>query len=172
MVPSTSPQTLILYDGVCALCNWTVQFLLRHDRLRARPQNRRDGPHGDQRDEPDDDRRGHFLFAPLQSAAARSLLQRHGLDAHGLDADWLNTVCVVANYGEASERLLTKSSAALYAAGQLGGLWKLSAAGYAIPPVLRDAVYALAARYRYRLFGKYETCPLPAPLDRDKFIGL
>ena len=151
MLPSASPQTLILYDGVCALCNGTVRFLLRHDRSNDRKNDRSD----------------QFRFAPLQSAAARSVLQRHGLDAGGL-----RTVFVVANYGEASERVLTKSSAALYAAGRLGGWWKLSAAGYAIPRVLRDAVYGLVARFRYRLFGKYETCPLPDPLDRDKFIGL
>lgn len=159
MDPGAIPHTLVLYDGMCALCNGTVRFLLRRDRGDDRGEDRGD----DRRD----DRRDQFRFAPLQSAAARSVLQRHGLDA-----DNLQTVCVVANYGEASERVLTKSSAALYAAGRLGGWWKLSAAGYAIPRVLRDAVYGLVARFRYRLFGKYETCPLPDPLDRDKFIGL
>ncbi len=137
------PHTLILYDGVCALCNWMVKFLLRRDR------------------------RNKFYFAPLQSDVARAVLKRHGLDCEKLD-----TVCLTSDYGEASERVMTKSAGVLYAATRLGGVWRLSAVGLVVPRALRDAVYDLIARHRYRWFGNYKTCPLPEPRYRDKFLAL
>ncbi|HKR60260.1 MAG TPA: DUF393 domain-containing protein, partial [Pyrinomonadaceae bacterium] len=76
--------TVVLYDGVCGLCNRLNQFLLRRD--------------GQDR----------FRFASLQSDVAAQLLQRHGTDAIDLD-----TVYVVADYGMPNERLLSRSDAVL-----------------------------------------------------------
>ena len=131
---------IILYDGVCGLCNRFVQFVLRHDR------------------------KDQFRFAPLQSNFARTILERHSLNPEVLD-----TVYVVFDYGQSSERLLSRSEAASAVLKELGGVWRLWAKLLDfLPKRFRDWRYALVARNRYRFFGKYETCPLPDPRDRDK----
>lgn len=136
-----SGKTVVLYDGVCGLCNRLVQFLLRHDRHDS------------------------FRFAALQSEFASSLLRKHGIDA----AD-LNSVSVVADYGLEAERAFTKSDAVLRASWDLGGMWRIGEVGRLLPRAIRDWFYDLVARDRYRMFGKYETCPMPKAEDRVKFI--
>ena len=135
-------QTLVLYDGVCGLCNRLVAFLLRHDR------------------------HDQFRFAPLQSVVAQALLLRYNLDRDDFD-----TVVVLADYQRPTERALTRSEAALWAIGKLGGIWKLFAIAKLIPLALREVLYRFIARRRYRIFGKYDECPVPRPQDRHKFLG-
>jgi predicted DCC family thiol-disulfide oxidoreductase YuxK len=132
---------IVLYDGVCGLCNQLVQFLLKRDK---------------------DDR---LRYASLQSEFASKILVRHGLNPKDLD-----TVCVVVNFEESDERVLTKSTAILEVVGGLGGIWKISAVGKIFPRAVRDLFYDLVARNRYRVFGKYETCMLPEPRHRTKFL--
>jgi len=133
---------VILYDGVCGLCNRLVQFVLKHDK------------------------RDRFRFASLQSDLANTLLQRHDRDPHDLD-----TVYVVIDYTQPTERLLARSDAILFLLKELGGIWKLATAGKALPRTIRDGVYKLVARNRYRVFGKYDSCMLPEPKHRAKFLG-
>jgi predicted DCC family thiol-disulfide oxidoreductase YuxK len=140
-IPESNP--IVLYDGVCGLCNHLVQFLLKRDT------------------------RDRFRFASLQSEFANRLLTRHGVDPHDLD-----TVYVVKNYGQSSETLLARSDAILYMLKQLGGIWKLAGVGRVLPKVLRDAVYKIVARNRYRVFGKHESCMLPEPKHRAKFLDM
>jgi len=64
-----------------------------------------------------------------------------------------------------------ESSAALRIARYLPGGWKLLRIFTAIPRPLRDAVYRLIARNRYRWFGKMETCWLPTPELKGRFLG-
>ena len=60
---------------------------------------------------------------------------------------------------------------ALAIARHLGGTWAvLAAVGRIVPAVLRDALYNAVARTRYRVFGRYDACPLPAPEDRARFL--
>ena len=133
---------IVFYDGVCGLCNRIIQFLLKRDR---------------------NDR---LRFASLQSEFAANVLTRHGIDPKDLD-----TLHVVENYEEAGERVLNRSDAVLRAIGELGGLWSLAAiAGSIIPRPLRDLFYRFVARNRYRVFGKSETCMLPEPRHRAKFL--
>ena len=132
---------IVLYDGVCGLCNRAVQFLLkrdRHDRLR---------------------------FASLQSEFAAQLLQRHGFDNKDLD-----TVYVVLNQGDSGEALLAKGDAFLVFARELGGLWNVARLGRIIPRRIRNWLYDFVARHRYQIFGKYEACMLPDPRYKHKFI--
>jgi predicted DCC family thiol-disulfide oxidoreductase YuxK len=141
----TSPESnpIVLYDGVCGLCNRLNQFLLKrdaHDRLR---------------------------FASLQSDLAATLLKRHGADSHDLD-----TVYVVLGYDQPGERLLSRSDAIIHALRQLDGIWKLAGLGRVLPKFLRDSMYKLVARNRYRIFGKHETCILPDPKQRHKFLDV
>jgi len=142
--PMPSPgQTLVLYDGVCGLCNRLVSFLLRHDR------------------------RDQFRFAPLQSELAQTLLLRYHLDPNDFD-----TVVVLADFRQPAERALIRSQAALWAIGRLGGIWKLFAIAEVIPLPLREALYKFIARRRYQVFGKFNECPLPKAEDRHKFLSL
>jgi predicted DCC family thiol-disulfide oxidoreductase YuxK len=133
----------VLYDGVCGLCNGLNQFLLKRDV-------------GDR-----------LRFAPLQSNFSNVVLKRHGVDSAELD-----TVYVVLNYGYPDELLLARSDAILYLLGQPGGVWRLSKVGCWIPRFLRDALYNLVASNRYRLFGKYDSCMMPDPRHRDKFLDI
>jgi predicted DCC family thiol-disulfide oxidoreductase YuxK len=133
---------VLLYDGVCGLCNRAVQFTLRHDR-------------GDV-----------FRFAALQSELAGRVLARHGETASDL-----TSVYVVSDLGEAGERLLARSSAVIYLLQALGGRWRGLAALYgALPRRVRDGVYDWVARNRYGFFGKLEACPVPEAGARAKFL--
>ena len=135
---------IVLYDGVCGLCNRLVQFLIKRDK------------------------RGSLRFASLQSEFAAKVLSRHGIDPADLD-----TVHVVMNYEQPDERILNRSDAILRASRQLGGFWKTVAlAGRIIPRPLRDLVYRFVAGNRYRVFGKYDTCMLPEPGQRSRFIDV
>jgi predicted DCC family thiol-disulfide oxidoreductase YuxK len=137
------PNPIVLYDGVCGLCNRLVQFLLKHD---------------------SNDR---FRFASLQSEFANGLLKRHGVDPRDLD-----TVYVVKDYGQPNESLLARSDAILHMLAELGGVWKLTGIGRVLPKSFRDAVYKIVARNRYRVFGKHESCMLPEPKHRAKFLDV
>jgi predicted DCC family thiol-disulfide oxidoreductase YuxK len=135
---------IILYDGVCGLCNRLVQFLLKHDK------------------------QGRLRFAALQSDFAEKVLRRHGIDAKDLD-----TVQVIENYEQPGERVLQRSDAILRAGRELGGVWGASSSiAKIIPRPLRDLVYRFVATNRYRMFGKYDTCMLPDPDQRRRFLDL
>ena len=132
---------LLLYDGVCGLCSRVLQFVLEHDR------------------------RGVFSFAPLQGETGRAMVSRWGGNP-----DELTTFYVFANYRTASARLLARSDAALFIAEEIGWPWKAFAAVRVMPKVLRDPVYDLVARTRYRLFGRLDQCLLPRPEVRSRFV--
>lgn len=139
-MPGDGP--ILLYDGVCALCNRMVKFILR-----------RDAP-------------GRFRFASLQSDVAAGILARHGRDPRELD-----TVVVVIDCGRPTERLLDRSSAAVFVLKAMPGLWRVAGRALGlIPTPLRNFGYLVVARTRYRAFGKYETCPIPSPQHRGRFL--
>ena len=137
-------KPIILYDGVCGLCNRLVQFLLKHDRG------------------------GRLQFASLQSDFADKVLSRHGLNAKDLD-----TVHVVENYDQQDERVLQRSDAILRAGRELGGFWSASSSvAKVVPRPLRDLVYRFVATNRYRVFGKYDSCMLPDANQRSRFLDV
>jgi len=142
-VPEKEPKAVVLYDGVCGLCNRLNQFLLNRDRF------------------------DRLRFASLQSSFAEAILQRHGLDSSDLD-----TVYVVIDEGKPNERVLARSDAILYVVTLLGGVWRLAFLGKLLPRVLRDAFYRIVATNRYRVFGKSESCMLPEPQHRRKFLDI
>lgn len=133
---------VLLYDGVCGLCNRFVQFILRHDH------------------------KTDFRFAALQSPIAQQILARHNKDANEFD-----TVCLVLDYGQHTERVLVRSDATQFIFTQLGGIWRiLASAASLIPRPVRDLGYRFVARHRYRIFGRYDTCPLPSQEIRHRFL--
>ena len=137
----TRGRHVVLYDGVCGLCNRLNMFLLPRDVDRV------------------------FAFASLQSEAARSLLHRFGKTP-----DDLSTFYVVANHRAASAELLSKSRAALFVLQTLGGVWGWLALVRVLPGPLLDAAYDAIARNRYRLFGRYESCLAPTPEYKNRFL--
>jgi predicted DCC family thiol-disulfide oxidoreductase YuxK len=132
---------LVLYDGVCGLCNGLVQFLLKHDH------------------------RAVFSFAPLQSATGKAMVARWGGNP-----EELSTFYVVADFRAPDARAVTKSEAALFVARELGWPWKLARAAGVLPRPFRDRLYDLVARNRYRVFGRYEQCLIPAEDSRRRFV--
>ena len=132
---------LVLYDGVCGLCNRLLQFLLAHDR------------------------RAVFVFASLQSAIGRSTVERFGGNP-----DDLSSFVVVSNFRTDRARLVGRGQAALFVAGELGWPWKAAVLLHAIPPAMLDRMYDVVARNRYRLFGRFDRCLIPRPEYRHRFI--
>lgn len=132
---------LVLYDGVCGLCNHVLQFLLKHDQ------------------------RGVLSFASLQSATGRAMVARYGGNPDELDSFY-----VVAHYRTSNARTLVKSDAAVFVAGQLGWPWKMLRVAGALPAAVRNRAYDLVARSRYRIFGRYEQCLLPSEEFRNRFV--
>ncbi len=168
-----SSHPILLYDGVCGLCDRMVQFILRRDFA------------------------GVFRFASLQSALAARILARHGADARHLD-----TVYVVVNYALADERLFSRSDAVVFILQNLGAAAELRSARPGLrpgptqatpapistppgslfwrvagrvlrmtPQSLRDWGYGVVARNRYRIFGRYDTCPVPTEGTRSRFLA-
>ncbi len=111
----------------------------------------------------DHDRRGELRFAALQSDYGRAVVARH-TELRGVDS-----VVFVERRG-VGERVHVRSDAALKVAAYLGGFWKLFLAARVLPRGLRDYLYDLFARNRYRLFGKYDSCMLPPPEVRSRFL--
>ena len=135
---------IVFYDGVCGLCNRLVQFLLKRDK------------------------QDKLRFASLQSDFAATVLARHGIDPKDLD-----TLHVVENFEQSNERALNRSDAILRAARELGGVWSVAAMlGKIVPKPLRDLFYKFVATNRYKVFGKYDTCMLPEPGHRAKFLDM
>lgn len=106
------------------------------------------------------DRQQRFRFAAIQSAAGRALLIRHGIDPD----DPISFLLV----DEAGA--FTDSTAVLRIVTQLGGVWRLAGAFYAVPRPLRDGIYRFVARRRYRWFGKRESCFVPTPETAHRFL--
>ena len=67
-------------------------------------------------------------------------------------------------------RALIRSDAALATTKYLRGLWPLARVGSLVPRFLRDPVYKLVARNRYRWFGRTEACRVPTPAIRARFL--
>lgn len=106
------------------------------------------------------DRAGRFRFAPLRSETGLKLLARHGL------ADPVPDSLVLIEDGAAH----LESSGALRIARGLGGGWRLAGVLLAAPRALRDPVYRWVARNRFRWFGRTESCLVPDPAWRDRFL--
>ncbi len=138
------PALLILYDGVCGLCDRTVQFLLAVDGTAT------------------------FKFAPLQSEIAAQVYQRH-FRKKPLEFE---SIIFVKDYRTSREIILEKSDAAIEILIILGGYWRLlGIAGKFVPRMIRDRVYDWIAKNRYRWFGKFDQCRLPSPETRDRFLN-
>jgi predicted DCC family thiol-disulfide oxidoreductase YuxK len=131
---------VLLYDGLCGFCDGTVQFILRHDRKKT------------------------LRFATLQGDYARGVTARHP-ELVGVDS-----LVLVDQDARGIERVYVRSTGALQVARYLGGPWHIARAAGIVPRFLRDMAYDGFARIRYRVFGRYDSCPIPSPEQRARFI--
>ena len=106
------------------------------------------------------DPHGRFHFAPLQSAFAQELLREREVTLE------LESVVLIDG-----RRAFTRSTAALQIARGLRSPWPILGLMLAVPRPIRDGVYRLIARNRYRLFGRVDSCRLLAPEQRDRFLA-
>ncbi len=131
-------KKIILFDGVCNLCNNAINFVI------------------------DKDKKDIFRFAPLQSEIGKKLLEERGIDSSQTDS------IVLIDPGNA---YYLKSSAALHIAKELSGVYTIMGIFLYLPEALRDAVYDLVARKRYKWYGKRENCRIPTPELQKKFLA-
>ncbi|MGQ0541022.1 MAG: thiol-disulfide oxidoreductase DCC family protein [Blastocatellia bacterium] len=106
------------------------------------------------------DKAGFFTFAPLQSEIGEELLAKHGIDKTDTDS-----VILIED-----DKAYTHSTAALRTARKLDGIWSWGFAFIAVPRPIRDFFYKLFAKHRYRLFGRRDTCMVPTPEIRARFL--
>lgn len=111
------------------------------------------------------DRNDRFRFAAQQGELAATLLKKHGRNSAELE-----TVYVIKNYQQSSEELLSKSRAALFVLQNLGSIWRLTIVLRILPRFVLDWLYDLVARNRYRIWGKFDSCPMPQPSLEKKFL--
>ncbi len=131
---------IILFDGVCNLCERSVQFVIRHD--------------------PD----AKFMFAPLQSVYARTLIEDPELGFEELQAGDLDSFVLMAG-GKVSFR----SDAWISICRQLDGWPRLLRVFRIVPRFMRDPVYDFIGRHRYQWFGKKPECMIPTPDIQRRF---
>jgi predicted DCC family thiol-disulfide oxidoreductase YuxK len=129
-------MNIILFDGVCNLCNSTVNFIIDHDK------------------------NNRFKFASLQSAYGQSVIKRFNLTNQYLD-----TLVLLEG-----EKVYLRAVAVLRILKHLGGVYRLAYIFIIIPSPILNFFYNIVAKYRYRWFGKRDTCRVPDESLKQKFI--
>ena len=129
-------KKIILFDGVCNLCNGAVIFTIERDKNNL------------------------FHYAALQSAPGRKLIAKHGIDTSKTDS-------IILVDGD---EYYIKSSAALRIARHLSGGYPLLYGFMILPKLIRDRIYDIVAHNRYKWFGRKESCMVPTPELKAKFL--
>lgn len=128
---------LVLFDGVCNLCNTSVQYIIKHD-------------HKDK-----------FRFTALQSEVGKQIIKDFYIDITKTDS--------IILYSE-RKGISYKSTAALKIAMVLGFPISILGVFWIVPPFIRNWVYDYVAKNRYKWYGKRETCMVPTPELKPKFL--
>ena len=129
-------EKVVLFDGVCNLCQTSVQMLIQWDNQKT------------------------LKFASLQSEFGQKLLKDLEIDQENF-----KTFIYLRN-----KQVYTRSTAALEVIGDLGGGWKLLRLLYVFPKFIRNGVYDFISAHRYKWFGKKESCWLPTPELKARFL--
>ncbi|WP_343698091.1 thiol-disulfide oxidoreductase DCC family protein [Flavobacterium sp.] len=130
-------KKIILFDGVCNLCNGAVQFIIKHDK------------------------KDIFRFVALQSDLGKAICDYIGVDQTKIDSIILYNPGVAYYY---------KSSAVLEIGKDLGGVYSFFSAFKILPENLRNYIYDYIAKNRYKWYGKKESCMIPTPELKAKFL--
>jgi predicted DCC family thiol-disulfide oxidoreductase YuxK len=126
-----NPKKIIIFDGICGLCNKSVDILIKLDKEKK------------------------FLYTSLQGEFIKTLNSEPRMDS-------------IIYYEEGN--LFYKSTAILKILRSLGGIWVFANIFYIIPRTIRDFLYDLVAKHRYKLFGKMESCRMPNKEEEALFI--
>jgi predicted DCC family thiol-disulfide oxidoreductase YuxK len=132
-----SENPIILFDGICNLCNRSVQFVLKYDKQKL------------------------FRFASLQSTAGQRLLKEYHLSE-----TVFNSFVLIKN-----NKTYLKSTAALMVAKELTGIIKILYIFIIVPAFIRNGIYNVIAKNRYKWFGKQDSCMMPTPDLQSRFLN-
>jgi predicted DCC family thiol-disulfide oxidoreductase YuxK len=139
-------RLLVVFDGHCGLCNGAVRWLLRRDR------------------------RDRLRFVAANSPKVATLLVRRGFTPQNT-LSGPDTILVVCAPGSSEERIFARSDAVLALLRELPRPWPgLAAVLDWIPRPLRDLGYRFVARWRYRIGGQVQNCPLPSSEQHGRFL--
>jgi predicted DCC family thiol-disulfide oxidoreductase YuxK len=147
-------RLLVIFDGHCGLCSGSVRWLLRRDQ------------------------RDRLRFVASESEKVAAMLAQHGGGgagralAAGRTPDPIpETILVVRDAGAATESVLERSDAVVALLRELPRPWPWVgvALGW-VPKPIRDLGYRLVARWRYRIWGRLESCPVPTAEERERFL--
>ena len=137
MINLPEHKKLILFDGICNLCNTSVQFVIKHDKKNT------------------------FMFTALQSEVGQQIIKEYNIDTSKTDSILLYT---------SENGIVSKSTAALKIASHLGFPRNLMTLFLIIPPFIRNWIYDYIAKNRYKWYGKKESCMIPTPELKNKFL--
>lgn len=147
---------IVLFDGVCVLCNYWAQFIIKHDTQKK------------------------VKLTSVQSTAGQAILKYYGMPTttfdtlvyvEGLELEDLQTGHMgLENKSKKNNQVFIKTAAVFKILAQLGIPWRLLAIFKIIPAPLSDRAYTLIARNRYKLFGKKENCILPTPDHQSRYL--
>ncbi len=136
---------VLLFDGTCGLCHGFVRFLLERDKRKT------------------------LRLATLEGPIGVEVLARHP-ELKGVDSVVWVVGGPVGSGAGGQETATAKSDAALSALAYLGFPWGLLWLTRIVPRFIRDRVYDFVARNRYQWFGRYDSCPIPTPEDRARYL--
>jgi predicted DCC family thiol-disulfide oxidoreductase YuxK len=129
-------KSIVLFDGVCNLCNSSVNFIIKHDSNE------------------------HYLFASLQSDVAKDILLQFDLKKYNL-----NTILLFEN-----GFIYDRSTAVLKIMKRLDKGYPILYFFIIIPKKIRDWVYDVIAKNRYKWFGRKDTCMIPKNTIKKRFL--
>jgi predicted DCC family thiol-disulfide oxidoreductase YuxK len=137
MIDLPKNKKLILFDGICNLCNEAVVRVIKNDRKNT------------------------FVFSALQSETGKKVIDHLKIDISKIDSIILY---------EPNVSYDIKSTAALKIMNDFGGFWKATQLCLIFPERFRNLIYDYIARNRYKWFGQRESCMLPTPELKIKFL--
>ena len=137
LITYDSNSPILLFDGVCNLCNGAVDFILKHE---SSPK---------------------LYFASIQSAEGQKILTKFNRNSGKLD-----TLYVLFE-----NKLFEKSEAIIILTNCLKWPWRLIGIIKYLPKVILNFGYDFIAKYRYKFFGKKESCRIPSVFEKRRFIG-
>ncbi|OFX22631.1 MAG: hypothetical protein A2041_11405 [Bacteroidetes bacterium GWA2_31_9b] len=133
---NNSNKGLLIFDGYCILCSWSVRFILKRDK------------------------KDYFRYVALQSEYAKQIIS-----SYNLPVDFDKSIVLISE-----NKIWLKSDAVLQVVSRLNGIWPIFGIFRIIPKRMRDSVYMLISKYRYKLFGKRNDCYIPEKKDMQKYI--
>lgn len=133
-------KPIIVFDGVCVLCTVNARFVLKNDRS------------------------GRFRMAAMQDEAGAAIMRHAGLDPKD------PTSFILLDPASEGGRIWMNSDAVLHMWSQLGWPWRAGVVFRLIPRLLRDPIYKMIARNRYKWFGQLDECWVPTPEQAARIL--